>query len=165
MCGRKIGTRRYMVDGTVMSLGACCAKYGTPLDQPAPQGSQASVQQGLERRATRSVRRDVYSEQGEEVLVEDFGRRVREARERKGWSHPQLGDKVSARVPQLHKIEANQLRPSDDLARRIEKELGITLFEKVERPAAVSGATGKQPAQGLTLGDLIKDAMKKKKQG
>ncbi len=160
MCGKQIGTRRYMVDGTVMNLGQCCSKYGQALDAPAPQGSRASVQQGLERRAVRTTSKDVYSQDVMD-LVDDYGTRIRNARERKGWSHAQLGDRVSARVPQLHKIEANQLRPSDDLAKRLEKQLGITLFEKVDAgPAAVSGVN-KKAGSGMTLGDILKDAMKK----
>jgi putative transcription factor len=158
MCGKTIGTRRYLVDGTTMNLGTCCARYGTPMDQAAPAGSPAAMQQGLERRAAKQTRRDVYADTAED-LVADYGRRIREAREVKGWTHEQLGNKVSARVPELHKIEANQLRPSDEVARRMEKELGIKLFEKVEVGA---GAASSKPAAGLTLGDLLKDALKKK---
>ncbi len=163
MCGKSIATRRHDVSGTVMNLGACCAKYGTPLDSPAPAGSKAAVTQNLERRATRMTSRSVY--EGDTLdLVDDFGARIRKARERRGWSHEQLGNKVSARVPQLHKIEAGQLRPSDDLAKRMERELGITLLEKVDAgPAAVAGQNKKAGGKaGLTIGDLLKDAMDKK---
>lgn len=159
MCGKTIGTRRFMVDNTVMNLGTCCSKYGTPLDAPAPKGSQAAVSQNLERRQTRMTGRDIYKEETWD-LVDDYGTRIRVAREKRGWSHDQLGNKVSARVPQLRQIEANHLRPSDDLAKRFERELGITLLEKVDAgPAKVGSGTTK--ASGLTIGDLLKDAMKK----
>lgn len=162
MCGKSIATRRHDVSGTVMNLGACCSKYGTPLDTPAPQGSRAAVSQNLERRATRMTSRDVYQQETLD-LVDDFGKRIRTARERKGWSHEQLGNKVSARVPELHKIEAGGLRPSDDLAKRMERELGISLLEKVDAgPAAVAGQNKGGGKAGLTIGDLLKDAMDKK---
>jgi putative transcription factor len=163
MCGKKVATRRFMVDGTIMQLGVCCARYGTALDTPqaAPAGSKAAVQQNLERRASRMKTKDIYAEEVWD-LVQDFGRRIREARERNGWSHDQLGNKVSARVPQLRQIEANHLRPSDELAKKFEKELGITLMEKVEGKApAVSGAQ-KGSGAGLTIGDLLRDALQKK---
>jgi putative transcription factor len=166
MCGKKVATRRYMVDRTVMNLGIECSKYGTPLDAPAPIGTQAAIQQGLERRATRMTGKSVYGGEAEQwVLVEDFGARVHKAREAKGLTHDQLGNKVSARVPELKQIESNKLRPSDDLARRLEKELGIQLVERVqEAPSGLLGA-GKKPASGagLTIGDLLRDAMDKKK--
>ena len=43
MCGKTVGTQRYLVEGTVMRLGIECSKYGSPLDQPASAGSQAAV--------------------------------------------------------------------------------------------------------------------------
>jgi putative transcription factor len=169
MCGKKVGTRRYMVEGTVMNLGLECAKYGTPMDAPAPVGTQASMQQGLERRDQRMTSRNVYdSSDSASYLVEDYGSRIHRARESKGLSHEQLGNKVSARVPELKHIEAGKLRPSDAVAKKIERELGITLYEKAEGPApVVSGVKKPAPGggSGLTIGDLLKDAMDKKKSG
>ncbi|HJQ93725.1 MAG TPA: multiprotein bridging factor aMBF1 [Candidatus Thermoplasmatota archaeon] len=168
MCGKKVGTRRYMVEGTVMNLGLECSKYGTPLDAPAPVGTQASMQQGLERREQRMTSRNVYDGGDQSVMVEDFGPRIHKAREAKGLSHEQLGNKVSARVPELKHIEAGKLRPSDAVAKKLERELGITLFEKVEGPAPVVSGVAKKAAaggSGLTIGDLLKDAIDKKKAG
>jgi putative transcription factor len=148
-----------------MNLGIECSRYGTALDAAAPAGSAAAVHQNLEKRAGRMVSRSVYDAQEAVVLVDDYGPRIHKAREAKGWSHDQLGNKVSARVPELKHIEAGKLRPSDDVAKKMEKELGITLFEKVEGPAPVVSGTNKKPtgSAGLTIGDLLKDAMDKKK--
>ena len=166
MCGKAVGTRRYMVEGTVMNLGLECAKYGTPLDAPAPVGTQASMQQGLERREQRMTSRNVYDQGDSAVyMVEDYGPRIHKARESKGLSHEQLGNKVSARVPELKHIEAGKLRPSDAVAKKIERELGITLYEKAEGPPPVVSGVKKPAAgggSGLTIGDLLKDAMDKK---
>lgn len=162
MCGKNVGTRRYMVEGTVMALGLECARYGTPMDAPAPAGTQAAVQQGLERRAQRMTSRSVY-EQEQWVMVDDCGPRIHKAREAKGLSHEQLGNKVQARVPELKHIEAGKLRPGDDLAKRLEKELGITLLERVEGASSVPAAKKPAAGAGLTIGDLLKDAMGKKK--
>ena len=167
MCGKKVGTKRYMVEGTVMNLGLECAKYGTPMDAPAPVGTQASMAQGLARREERMSSRNVYDGGDQSVMVEDFGPRIHKAREAKGLSHEQLGNKVSARVPELKHIEAGKLRPSDAVAKKLERELGITLFEKVEGPAPVVSGVAKKGAAGagLTIGDLLKVAIDKKKSG
>ena len=165
LCGKVVGTRRYMVEGTVMNLGLECAKYGTPLDAPAPVGTQAASHQNLEKRATRMVSRNVFDAQESLVLVPDFGPRIHKAREAKGLSHEQLGNKVSARVPELKHIEAGKLRPGDELIKKLEKELGIGLLEKVEGPAPVVSGANKKPAgsAGLTIGDILKDALDSKK--
>ncbi|MCA1819973.1 MAG: multiprotein bridging factor aMBF1 [Halobacteriales archaeon] len=160
MCGKKGGTRRYMVEGTVMNLGLECAKYGTPMDAPAPSGSKAAVEQGLERRAQRMSTKSVFTSEAEAmVLVEDYGARIHKAREAKGWTHEFLGNKVQARVPELKHIEAGKLRPNDEVVKRMEKELGITLREKVEGPAPTLSGMKKGPSgAGLTIGDILKDA-------
>lgn len=165
MCGKKVGTRRYLVEGTVVNLGLECAKYGTAMDTPAPAGTKAAVEQGLERRAQRMTSKSVFGGESDTwVLVEDYGARIHKAREAKGWTHEFLGNKVSARVPELKHIEAGKLRPSDEVARRMQKELGIALLEKIEGPAPiVSGAKKPAPGAGLTIGDMLKDAMAAKK--
>ena len=164
MCGKTVGTRRYLVEGTVMNLGLECSKYGSPMDAPAPAGSAGAMAKNLERRATRMTSRSVFDLQETKVLVGDYGTRVHKAREAKGLSHEQLGNKVSARVPELKHIEAGKLRPGDDLVKKLEKELGITLLEAVEGPApVVSGVGAKKGSGSLTIGDLLKDALNKKK--
>jgi len=166
MCGKKVGTRRYMVEGTVMNLGLECSKYGTPMDTPAPAGTKAAVEQGLERRAQRQATKSVFGGESDAwTLVEDYGARIHKAREAKGWTHEFLGNKVQARVPELKHIEAGKLRPSDDVARRMQKELGIELLEKIEGPApTLSGMKKSTPGgSGLTIGDMLKDAMAAKK--
>src|SRR5688572_22881245 len=163
MCGKTVATRRYMVDKTVMNLGIECSKYGQALDGTAAVGTQASIHQNLEKRAGRMTSRSVYDAQDPMVLVSDYGVRIHRAREAKGWTHDQLGNKVSARVPELKHIEAGKLRPSDDVTKKLEKELGITLMERVEGPApVVSGAKKAGPSAGLTIGDLLRDAIDKK---
>ncbi|HET6398490.1 MAG TPA: multiprotein bridging factor aMBF1 [Candidatus Thermoplasmatota archaeon] len=163
MCGKKVGTRRYNVDGTMMNLGLECARFGVPMDAPAPQGSKAAIAQNLEKRQSRMQSRDVFSAQGELVLVEDFGTRIHKARDAKGWTHDQLGDKVRARVPELRQIEAGKMRPSDDLVKRLEKELGITLMERAQADPGLLAGSAKKPGGGsLTIGDILRDALQKK---
>ncbi len=159
MCGKKVGTRRYMVEGNVMRLGMCCGKFGTPMDAPAEAGSKAQVQQGLERRATRMTSKNIYSEEQWE-FVEDFGKRIHDAREKRGLTKEALGSKVHARVPELNKFEAGQLRPTEQQTKALEKELGITLRERVQDNATTATPKAKGSA-GLTIGDILKDAMNK----
>ncbi len=163
MCGKQVGTRRYVVEGTVMNLGLECAKYGTPMDQPAAVGTVASMQQGLEKRARTMTSGSVYSSEADAwTLVDNFGPLVHKAREAKGLTHDQLGNKVSARVPELRQIEAGKLRPGDNLIAKLEKELNITLREKVEGRTQLTSQKQASGA-GLTIGDLLKDAKTKAK--
>lgn len=160
MCGKAGTTRRHMVGAIQMNLGPCCQKYGQEVGSSAPQGTAASRQTGLERRAQRNTTKSVY-DQPQHDLADDFGARVKRAREAKKVAYEDLGTKVHATVQQLHKIERGELRPSDRVAKALERELGITLFEQVEAGPAAVGGIKKPSKAGLTIGDLLKDAMKK----
>jgi len=160
MCGKAAGTRRHLVEGNVMELGTCCARFGTPMDAPAATGSPAAMAQGLERRATRMTSKNIYQEPDLD-FVEDFGRRIQVGRTNLGITKEDLGTKVHARVPELNKFEAGQLRPTHQQARALERELKITLLEAVA--AAPASATAKKGPKGtgLTIGDILKDALGK----
>jgi putative transcription factor len=96
--------------------------------------------------------KDVYKDMDKE-LVSDWNDRVKKAREKKGLSREELGFKIGERTVTISKIENGDLRPSDKVIGKLEKELDIKLIESV---APVStGSTGSH-AGGLTLGDFIK---------
>lgn len=109
------------------------------------------------------TRKRVPRQEGEEkevVLVDDYGRRIREGRERLGMSIEDLAKRLRVREGYLHKIEEGELTPTDGLARKLEKLLGIQLFEEisedeVELPLDEEGAT-------ITLGDVVKLSWRRK---
>ncbi len=110
------------------------------------------IAERLEARKRRLTPRDVYAEAGEMELVEDFPQRIRAAREARGWKQADLGAKINEKASVIAKLESGAMDPPDELVRKIERELGIRLKEKVQ-PVAVK----KQSATGtLTLGDLVK---------
>lgn len=96
--------------------------------------------------------KDVYAQGGELELVDDFPQRIRQARDSRGWKQADLGAKINERASVIAKLESGAITPGDALVRKIERELGIRLKERVQ-PVAVK----KQAASGgLTLGDLMK---------
>jgi putative transcription factor len=119
------------------------------------------VAEGLARRERRmGGGRDVFAtEQMDLELVEDFNQRIRTARERKDWTRQQLGARIKEPENAVAQFEAGTLHPTDQVAKRIERALGITLFEKV---APTAGASKASAGRGLTLGDMIKDERTKK---
>ena len=90
----------------------------------------------------------------EKELVSDWNILIKKAREKKGLSREELGFKIGERTVTISKIENGDLRPSDKMIEKLEKELGITLFEDVEK--VPSYATGSHSDSSLTLGDFIK---------
>jgi putative transcription factor len=64
----------------------------------------------------------------ETVLSQDFGRMIREARMKKGFTHEQLGVKMSEKASLLKKVETGALRPDELLAKKLERFLQIKLY-------------------------------------
>ncbi len=163
MCGKEVGrTKRFLVERTVLHIGPECERFGKALE-PAAGGMQdvrpGNVPLAMEMRQKRLQSKDVFSDESMQVeLVPDFGPRILSAREKKGWTRQDLGGKIGEREASVHRMESGQLRPTDVTAKKIQKELGINLYEKVENQSTKS-----QGSAAFTLGDILKDAMKKKK--
>jgi len=86
--------------------------------------------------------------QGE--VVDNFGELIRETRMKKGWSQKDLAHEIKEKENLIKKIETGFL-PEDDVLKKIEKSLEITLIESVDTDIQkVKGS-----AMKTTLGDVI----------
>ncbi len=144
-----------------MQLCNRCARFGeevAPPPQKAAPASPQTIEDRLAARQRKATPRNVLDTMGEELL-EGFGAKIRQAREKKGWTREQLADKIHQPVPTVTKYESEQLHPGDDTVKLIERELGIKLLEPV--PRSQIPAQKRAGERGLTLGDLIKEAKKK----
>jgi len=86
-------------------------------------------------------------------LVEDYAQRIKSARERLGWSISTLAEKVKESVTTIKRIESGKLRPTIDLARRLEEVLRIKLLiPSVEEEL---GSKEAQVKKYVTLGEIV----------
>jgi len=134
----------------------------TPPARPAPSRSSVSLRlapvtarRAATPRRPRSTQADRLAERYE--VVPDYAERVRRARERLGMSQEELAIRVKEKVNVIKRIEAGTLVPPVDLARRLEKVLGIKLLEPVveEEPVAGGGGRRRRDEFELTLGDIV----------
>jgi len=98
-------------------------------------------------------------------LVDDYDAKIRQAREKLGISHDDLGKRLNEKVSLLRKIETKKMTPDNFLAAKLERTLKVKLIvpaseEEVKvRPSKMA----KTPNRELTLGDLIQIDDKSKK--
>lgn len=150
LCGKECNCRPAIVDGVKMMLCSDCMRYGKVVDVVAkPITSTRPILQ----RIKRPKEKDVYKGMNKE-LVPNWNKLIKSAREKRGLSREELGFKIGERTVTISKIENGDLRPSDKVAEKLEKELDINLFEEVG--SAPSGFGVSQNRGGLTLGDFIK---------
>ena len=151
LCGRQCECRPAMVDGVRMMLCPGCMKHGkgVPVQQQRQSASTPILQ-----RIRRPKEKDVYKDMTKE-LVSNYNTLIKNAREKNGLSREELGFRIGERTVTISKIENGDLKPSDKVAGKLEKELSITLFEEVEKVPSYAKSVGGSRG-GLTLGDFIK---------
>ena len=142
------------IESTILSVCGDCMRFGETVAAPTlrPSTMPPVIAQRLEARQRRMTPKDVYAEAGQLELTEDFPQKIRSARESRGWKQADLGAKINERASVIAKLESGTITPGDSLVRKLERELGIKLKERVQ-PVAIK----KQAASsGLTLGDFVK---------
>lgn len=88
------------------------------------------------------------------MVVEDYHQRIKQARERRGFKQKELAKALALKESMLHKVESGHFRPSIEMARRIERHLGISLVTTMQTPLT-GGASPLDDGAPLTLGDVI----------
>ncbi len=171
MCGKEGPLKTAKIEGNKMRVCGDCAKFGQVVEPASSSGGTSSsggsasetnkpnIQAGLEKRKQKK-RRDVFSDR-DKVLVEDYGDRVRKARQKKDLTPEELSDQINEKKSVISHTERNDHHPSDDLVKKLERALDITLMEKPQHTELAQSQTKPSSAGKVTLGDLLKDAMDK----
>lgn len=91
-------------------------------------------------------------------LVENYDAKIRQAREKLGLTHEQLGKRINEKVSLLRKIETGKMKPNNALATRLEHTLKIRLIipESEEKVKIPPSRIAKAKNEGVTLGDLLR---------
>lgn len=141
ICGRP-ATTKAIVEGATLSVCARCVSYGRELSAP-------------------TIRRPNQPRPLIELEVaEGYGRIVRQARERAGLTRQELARKLFILENVLERIENEHLKPAEAVARKLEKELGITLLgprgaDEDQQKARSFSSAGQPAGRGLTLADMV----------
>ena len=154
MCGKECKAIPAKIDGVTMMVCHDCVRHGEvmPVRRPAtpPRTSSPSSY-----RSSKPPRKDVF--QGmEKELVADWSAKIQEARKKKGLSREELGFRIGERTVTISKMENGDFRPSDNTIKKLEKELGISLLEQVQKVDASERKQSFSGGGGYTLGDFIK---------
>ena len=149
ICGKKLVEEplKTKVDGSIMLTCKECSKFGK-VQREAPKPKRPGASRS---RAPRRVQRP--REPAEEV-VENVKDLVRQAREQKGWSREEFGEKIYEKASVVNRIESGKMVPNLKLAKKIEKLMNIVLIEKNEDVSAEE--PGHSKVKGATIGDIAR---------
>jgi putative transcription factor len=157
VCGRRIIGKPFkaIIEGAKMIVCLDCSKLSKltwEVESPPSRPRQT--------KATKiplpviSTKRQVSQVAETLELIDNFGSYIRQAREKMGLTHEDLGRKISEKVSVLKKIESGRMTPTYQLAERLEHTLKIKLFVPLKEPKIPSGSISLKPRE-VTLGDLI----------
>ncbi|WP_158056722.1 multiprotein bridging factor aMBF1 [Halorussus halophilus] len=169
MCGAETGSPKTIkVEGAELDVCDNCAdfgtevktqessststKYSTSSSSSSSQSSGSSASSSSSSSSSRSRRSDMFDDMDE--IAQDYDDRVRNARESAGLSQEELANELNEKASLIRKIERGDILPSDDVQRKLESELDISL--------TMGGSSddeewnGGSSTDGTTLGDVVK---------
>jgi len=160
ICGLPIEGQAYKLrleGAELVVCSKCRARVSTA--QALPLAAPARPPQALAKPKPRRPASSSGTSREEYDVVENYGAVVKAARERLGLSIAELAARIKEKESVLRRIESGKLRPTLELAKKLEKALRVKLVEKVRVEEEARGATSEKPE--LTLGDVADVVLKK----
>ncbi|MEM2127201.1 MAG: multiprotein bridging factor aMBF1 [Candidatus Bathyarchaeia archaeon] len=145
VCGREIRgpPLRRIIEGGRLTVCSQCARFGdeewTPTPPKPPQKGRGSA-------GDLSKIEDI-------TLVEDYGMRIKEARERMNMTVEELARRIGEKESVIKKLEKEELVPNEALVQKLRRTLKVELLVPEERGFKISSS---KPVEGRRLGDLLK---------
>ncbi len=180
VCGATEGPFLVLIEGAKLHACAQCARMGRIISAPrAPSGmggaggsggygsgsygsSSGGAGSSPSSLFARSPSSSLSRQAPEWELVDNFGDIIKNARMKMKLPITVLAERLSEKESFLDRVEAEKTHPSVELARRLEKELNITLLEQSE--GTLSAVLESKTNSGeRTLGDVVEIGKKKKK--
>jgi putative transcription factor len=140
MCGTEGKIVTALVEGVELNVCQKCSAFGKIVHKPK------AVLKKTEKKAKMPEREII------QVIREDFSKLIRQKREKLGLKQKEFSKFLSEKESTIHKIESGTYTPSLALARKIEKQLGLSLIEEKE----VVPQNLKEKKESYTIGDALK---------
>jgi putative transcription factor len=144
LCGNSIQTpKNVIVDGSIFTVCLSCSKRGKPYEPNQPSKKTFPPKKGYipvpqkkgyvpvsQKKPIKSYPKTIQIID-EKVLRPDFGTIIREARMKKGITQENVANQISEKITLYKKIETGGIKPNEILSKKLERTLGIQLYENL----------------------------------
>ena len=157
VCGRKIRSSpiRAVIEGAKLTVCIGCSKHGKIIrGEEVELGQRVPKKMPLPFSARIQKKTVVAKVEITQEVVEGYHAKIRQAREKLGLSHEELGKKINEKASVLSKLETGKMTPNNMLVTKLEHALKIKLLVPIKEEK-VSHEMPKLPNRETTLGDLI----------
>lgn len=154
LCGKEI-TKGTTVNVEKSKIEVCeeCKKYGKEVFSAEEEDlSKNKILQRIKKKKNSAQGTDLYGDEEKELAL-DYSERIENARIEKDLTQEELAKLINEKRSVIAKLERNDMRPSDDLRKKLENTLEIELMEKIEGETTKTSSK----SEGLTIGDLIEE--------
>ena len=157
VCGRKIHSSPItaVIEGARLTVCVECSKHGKIVTQdeytpkPKPLGKPSAHIPIMAQKKKTEIKVEITQE-----IIEDYTTKIRQAREKLGLTHEQLGKKINEKTSVIAKLETGKISPNNILATKLEHALKIKLLTPITEEKTPMQMP-KTASRELTLGDLI----------
>ena len=139
MCGKETKLMTANVEGVELKVCSLCTKYGV-VKRPTNSKNFSRSFSSKNRKSDDSK------------IVSNYSSLIHSSRERMGMTQEEFAKSLNERVSLVAKWESGTLKPRLDIARKLGKQLGVSMTEKIELGEAFVSGSNKSDA--FTLGDI-----------
>jgi len=143
MCGSEGKLYQAVIEDAKLKVCHECSKFGKVIGIV----EQENINE-ISTRSSQESKTEIMN-----ILVDDYGGKIRNKRESLGLNQSEFAKKVSEKESLIQKIESEHFEPSIGLAKKIGKFLKLKLTEEYEEQHE---AQVKSKTDSFTLGDFIK---------
>lgn len=138
LCGSTGHLTKARIEGVILTVCNDCSTLGTVLAPPP----------GERRKVTPLPKQETLY-----TIREGYPLLIKHKRETLGVTQEDFAKKINEKISVIHHLESGKLEPSIELAKKLERALGLRLVEENQlvRESEKSGKKG----IALTIGDII----------
>jgi len=153
LCGKPGQLFKVELEGSRIVACESCAKYGKvihEIKQELPKSTKAAKAKEQE-----MVRSAPKAPETIQIIVKEYASKIKNAREKRGIKQEDFAKLVNIKDSLLLHLESGKMEPNMELAKKLEKVLGIKLIDEIVLEPEEK-KEGLKPHSGpMTLGDLI----------
>jgi putative transcription factor len=149
--------QKVLIEKAKLTVCNRCSKHGTivlekfTFDKKLKPKTRAV----LHSKKTQSIKLQKKDDEISRGLIENFGAKIKQERERRGLSHKDLARKINEKMSVLKRIETGKMIPKDNLVKKLEHTLKVKLLVSQSEDKFPKSNMPKIRRRDLTLGDLI----------
>jgi putative transcription factor len=142
LCGGSTqGLKTVIIDGSIFNVCLSCSKRGKPYQPPIAK-KQMSNQPAKKQMLNQPPNKNPFKKPDnakfnkieffdDYVLKSDFANIIHNARLKKGYTQEYVANKINEKVTLFKKIETGGLKPNEIISKKLERFLGIQLYQRL----------------------------------